>query len=57
VYGALPAPAGRNHYRLPDRYVEAATDTTRVQLEKAGVRLAWLLNRAWHEREGAGRHE
>ena len=31
---------------LPDAYVAAAQDAADLQLEKAGVRLAWVLNRA-----------
>ena len=46
AYGALPAPDARDHYTLSAAYIEQATEVTAQQLEKAGVRLAWLLNQA-----------
>jgi hypothetical protein len=45
AYAGLPAPVGAT-YRLSDTYVRQAELTVRVQLERAGVRLAELLNRA-----------
>jgi S1/P1 Nuclease len=47
-YGLLPAADGPNHYTLSAAYVADATTVTREQLSKAGVRLAWVLNRALH---------
>ncbi len=45
-YGDLPHPEHRRHYRLPAGYVDDATRTVALQLSRAGVRLAWMLNRA-----------
>ena len=47
-YGLLPAADGPNHYTLSAAYITDATTVTREQLSKAGVRLAWVLNRALH---------
>ena len=47
-YGLLPPPDGPNHYQLSAAYISDATIVTRQQLSKAGVRLAFLLNRALH---------
>lgn len=44
AYGMLPRPDARGRYRLDAAYVAAATAATRSQLERAGVRLAALLN-------------
>jgi S1/P1 Nuclease len=46
VYGQLPTPNARGTYRLPDDYVAMATQDVAIQLSKAGVRLAFMLNRA-----------
>jgi S1/P1 Nuclease len=46
TYGLLPPPTEGSYYRLPDVYVADATRVTLEQLSKAGVRLAFLLNRA-----------
>lgn len=46
AYGKLPAPNARGGYRLPDSYVAMATRDVAMQLSKAGVRLAMLLNKA-----------
>jgi hypothetical protein len=46
AYGQLPAPSGRNSYRLGDDYVTLSTQEVSVQLSKAGVRLAFILNQA-----------
>jgi hypothetical protein len=46
VYGELPAPDARGRYYLTAANVASATEVTAEQLEKAGVRLAWLLNEA-----------
>jgi hypothetical protein len=45
AYGLLPAASG-SRYELSQGYVDDATAVTAEQLEKAGVRLAFLLNRA-----------
>ncbi len=46
AYGHLPEPSSRGSYRLGDDYVKTATDDVAVQLSRAGVRLAFVLNRA-----------
>lgn len=46
AYGLLPPPRGNSTYELTDAYVADATRATAEQLSKAGVRLAFLLNRA-----------
>jgi hypothetical protein len=46
VYGLLPEPSGRNTYELTDKYITTATDDVAQQLSKAGVRLAFVLNKA-----------
>jgi hypothetical protein len=46
AYGQLPAPNARGSYRLTDEYVTTATDDVAQRLSKAGVRLAFILNRA-----------
>ncbi len=46
AYGALPEPSSRGSYRLSDDYVTAATDDVAKQLSRAGVRLAFVLNKA-----------
>jgi len=46
VYGKLPPPDPKGVYALDAVYVQAAVDTTRVQLIKAGIRLATVLNKA-----------
>jgi hypothetical protein len=45
-YDALPPPERPGYYRLPDSYVDAATQAVALQLARAGVRLAVILNRA-----------
>ena len=44
-YDALPRPAGRGRYRLSQNYVDASLSVVQLQLSRAGVRLAALLNR------------
>jgi hypothetical protein len=44
-YDALPSPDERGRYRLSDRYVADAVSAVRLQLSRAGIRLAMLLNR------------
>ena len=46
AYGMLPAPSEGSRYELSKAYVDDATQVTREQLCKAGVRLAFMLNRA-----------
>ena len=46
VYGQLPAANERGSYWLTDAYVEMAIRDVAMQLSKAGVRLAAMLNRA-----------
>jgi hypothetical protein len=46
AYGRLPAPGARGRYRLTDAYVAVADRDVAMQLSKAGVRLAVMLNRA-----------
>lgn len=46
AYGELPAPNARGKYRLTDVYVAMADRDVAMQLSKAGVRLAVMLNRA-----------
>jgi hypothetical protein len=45
-YGSLPARERRRVQRLSDAYVEDATAAASVQLQRAGVRLALVLNRS-----------
>jgi hypothetical protein len=42
----LPEPSSRGSYRLTDEYITTATDDVAQQLSKAGVRLAFVLNKA-----------
>ncbi len=46
AYGHLPTPNARGSYRLQNDYLAMATRDTAMQLSKAGVRLAVVLNRA-----------
>jgi hypothetical protein len=46
AYGGLPEASTRGVYLLDARYTEAAIRDVRVQLSRAGVRLAVVLNRA-----------
>ncbi len=46
AYGGLPVPDGRGLYHLNARYVAEADDIVRLQLQRAGVRLAQVLNTA-----------
>jgi len=48
VYGLLPVADSPNHYQLSAAYVSDAATVAREQLSKAGVRLAFVLNRALH---------
>jgi S1/P1 Nuclease len=44
AYGQLPAPNAHGTFQLTDDYVAMATDDVSLQLGKAGVRLAMILN-------------
>ena len=44
AYGVMPTPNARGTYDISASYVADATDIVGVQLSKAGVRLAWMLN-------------
>jgi hypothetical protein len=46
AYGQLPQPTSRGSFRLADDYIDMATRDVATQLSKAGVRLAWVLNKA-----------
>ena len=46
AYGELPEPTGRGRYRLSARYMRDSRAVVALQLSRAGVRLAWLLERA-----------
>jgi hypothetical protein len=46
TYGQLPEPSTRGAYRLSDEYITTATDDVARQLSRAGVRLAFVLNKA-----------
>ena len=46
AYGLLPEPSTRGVYVLDGGYVEAAIRDVRLQLSRAGVRLALVLNKA-----------
>ena len=46
TYGMLPQPNAKGSYRLTATYVNDATAVVAVQLSKAGVRLAKVLNEA-----------
>ena len=46
VYGQLPKPNQHRSYRLSEDYLSMATKDAAIQLSKAGVRLAFILNQA-----------
>jgi hypothetical protein len=46
AYGELPAPDTRRKFDLTDDYVQMAAEVVPIQLSKAGVRLALVLNKA-----------
>jgi hypothetical protein len=46
AFGRLPAPNARGSYRLSNDYVAVATRDVAMQLSRAGVRLAFVLNGA-----------
>jgi hypothetical protein len=45
TYGQLPESNAHGSFRLPDDYVSLATQDVSLQLGKAGVRLAFILNK------------
>jgi hypothetical protein len=49
AYGQLPEPNARGSFRLSDDYVTEATQDVSLQLSKAGVRLALILNKAFRK--------
>jgi nuclease S1 len=49
AYGLLPPPDGHDTYSLPPSYTEQAERDVALQLSRAGVRLAVVLNRALFE--------
>jgi hypothetical protein len=46
AYGLLPPPDGHDTYSPPPSYIEQAERDVAVQLSRAGVRLAFVLNQA-----------
>jgi hypothetical protein len=46
AYGLLPPPGDQGTYALPPAYTEQAVRDVALQLSRAGVRLAFVLNRA-----------
>jgi hypothetical protein len=46
AYALLPAPSGQSTYSLSPAYVDQAVRDVALQLSRAGVRLALILNRA-----------
>ncbi len=44
AFGLLPAPTSAHHYTLPQSYIDVATPAVALQLQRAGVRLASMLN-------------
>jgi S1/P1 Nuclease len=46
AYGLLPPPSDQGTYSLPPAYVEQAVRDVALQLSRAGVRLAFVLNQA-----------
>jgi hypothetical protein len=46
AYGQLPEPNTHGSFRLSDDYVSTATNDVALQLSKAGVRLAMILNQS-----------
>jgi hypothetical protein len=49
AYGMLPTPAAQGVYVLDAAYIAAEERNVRLQLSRAGVRLAVVLNRAFAE--------
>jgi hypothetical protein len=55
AYGQLPAANSHGSFRLSDDYVSTATNDVSLQLSKAGVRLAMILNQALRKPEVSSR--
>ena len=51
AYGRLPPPNTHDNFRLTDDYVSTAANDVSLQLSKAGVRLAMILNQALRKPE------
>jgi hypothetical protein len=47
AYGLLPSPGTQGTYSLPPEYTEQAERDVELQLSRAGVRLGFVLNRAF----------
>jgi S1/P1 Nuclease len=47
AYGLLPSPGDHGTYTLPPAYTEQAHQDVALQLSRAGVRLAFVLNQAF----------
>jgi hypothetical protein len=47
AYGLLPQPNGEGTYSLPPTYIQQAVQDVPLQLSRAGVRLAFVLNKAF----------
>jgi hypothetical protein len=54
AYGMLPSASADGVYALPPEYTDAATSDVGLQLGKAGIRLASLLNRMLATTRGVG---
>jgi hypothetical protein len=46
AFGLLPVAYDNHHYHLSADYVHSAAEAAQLQLERAGVRLAFILNRS-----------
>jgi len=55
AYGQLPPPNTHDSFSLTDDYVSTATNDVSLQLSKAGVRLAMILNQALRKPEVSSR--
>lgn len=55
-YGMLGSPSAHRRYRLSSDYVQAAIETVQLQLMRAGVRLATVLNGALGDAPSRYRH-
>jgi hypothetical protein len=55
AYGQLPPPNSHGSFLLTDDYVSMATNDVSLQLSKAGVRLAMILNQALRKPEISSR--
>ena len=46
AYGLLPRPGDQSKYTLPPAYTKQAEQDVALQLSRAGIRLAFVLNQA-----------